>query len=158
MTAINKVVVFRVGTEEYAIPIPFVISIEKVEGITPIPHLPHYMKGIAKVRGELIPAVDFESILYSRTLQETEMSRMIVLQTEELSFAVLVNEAKEILDISSGNLKQPGLIAYQKTNYFTGVANLDARLITLIDPFKLVESLEGVREIKDYMKAQQTTA
>jgi purine-binding chemotaxis protein CheW len=83
---------------------------------------------------------------------------MIVLQTEELSFAVLVNEAKEILDIPSGNLKQPGLIAYQKTNYFTGVANMDARLITLIDPFKLVESLEGVREIKDYMKAQQTTA
>lgn len=158
MTAINKVVVFRVGKEEYAIPIRFVISIEKVEGITSIPHLPHYMKGIAKVRGELIPVVDSESILYSRTLQETELSRMIVLQTEELSFAVLVNEAMEILDIPSGNLKQPGLIAYQKTNYFTGVANMDTRLITLIDPFKLVESLEGVREIKDYMKSQQTTA
>ncbi|MBT2687005.1 chemotaxis protein CheW [Bacillus sp. ISL-47] len=158
MTAINKVVVFRVGKEEYAIPIPFVISIEKMEGITPIPHLPHYVNGIAEVRGELIPVVDYESILYSRALQETETSRMIVLQTEELSFAVLVNEAKEILDIPADNLKQPGLIAYQKTNYFTGVANLDSRLITLIDPLKLVESLEGIREIKDYMKTQQTTA
>ncbi|GLB58108.1 chemotaxis protein CheW [Cytobacillus sp. NCCP-133] len=157
MTAINKVVVFRVGNEEYAVPIPFVISIEKMEGITPIPNLPIYVKGIAKVRGELIPAADFENILYSRPLQADETSRMIVLQTEELSFAILVNEAREILDISSENLKQPGLIAYQKTNYFTGVANMDERLITLIDPSRLVESLEGIREIKEYMKTQQTT-
>lgn len=158
MTAINKVVVFRVGKEEYAAPIPFVISIEKMEGITPIPHLPNYVKGIAKVRGELVPVVDFENILYSRTLQENETSRMIVLQTDELSFAILVNEAREILDISSENLKQPGLIAYHKTSYFIGVANMDTRLITLIDPSKLVESLEGIREIKEYMKTQQTAA
>lgn len=158
MTVINKVVVFRVGEEEYAIPISFVISIEKMDGLTPIPHLPGYVKGIAKVREELIPVVDFERILYSRTLQEDEAARIIVLQSEELSIAVLVNEAKEILDIPADNLKQLGLIAYEKTTYFTGVANMESRLITLIDPSKLVESLEGIREIKDYLKAQQTTA
>lgn len=157
MTEINKVVVFRTGKEEYAIPIPFVISIEKVEGITSIPHLPNYVKGMAKVRDDLIPVVDFENILYGRSLKENETSRMIVLQTDELSFGILVNEAREILDIPSENLKQPGLLAYQKTSYFTGVANLDARLITLIDPSSLVESLEGIREIKDFMKSQQTT-
>jgi purine-binding chemotaxis protein CheW len=158
MTENNKAVVFRAGNEEYATPIPFVISIEKMEGITPIPHLPSYVRGIVKVRGELIPVVDFEDILYSRALSDSGSARMIVLQTEELSFAVLVTEAKEILDIPADCLKQPGLIAYQKTNYFTGVANIDHRLITIIDPANLVESLEGIREIKEYMKTQKTTA
>ena len=158
MTENNKAVVFRAGNEEYATPILFVISFEKMECITPIPHLHSYVRGIVKVRGELIPVVDFEEILYSRALSDSGSARMIVLQTEELSFAVLVTEAKEILDFPADCLKQPGLIAYQKTNYFTGVANIDHRLITIIDPAKLVESLEGIREIKEYMKTQKTTA
>ncbi|EIJ78785.1 chemotaxis signal transduction protein [Bacillus methanolicus PB1] len=154
MSEINKAVVFRVGSEEYAFPIQYVISIEKMERTTPIPHLPEYVKGIVKVRGELIPVVDFENILYNRQLVINEGTRLIVLHTPEMSLGVLVNEAKEIAEIPSDNLKQIGLIAYQKTSYFTGVANLDKRLITVIDPLKLIQSLEGIREIQEYMKTQ----
>lgn len=150
-----KVVVFQVGTEEYAIPIEHVISIEKMEGITPIPHLPVYVKGIVKVRGELLPVLDFEEILYHRSIQSNEHSRMIVLKTDDLSIGVLVNDAKEIIDIGKEDLKQLGLVAFNKTSYFSAVANLDSRLITMIDPSKLVQSLEGISEIQEYMKAHQ---
>lgn len=150
----NKVVVFLVGNEEYAIPIENVRSIEKVEGITPIPHLPNYVTGIFKVRGELIPALDTERILYNRPINLGETVRIIVLQTEDMSLGILVNEAKEILDIPPERIKQVGLVAYQKTSYFTGVANLESRLITIITPSILVKSLEGIREIQEYMKSQ----
>jgi purine-binding chemotaxis protein CheW len=36
----NKVVVIGAGKEEYAIPHQYVVSIEKLEGITPIPQMP----------------------------------------------------------------------------------------------------------------------
>ncbi|MBP2240789.1 purine-binding chemotaxis protein CheW [Cytobacillus eiseniae] len=157
MDNINKVVVFQVGNEEYAIPIQFVMSIEKVEGITPIPHLPSYVNGITKVRDELIPVIDFEKILYNRSYEMSEATKMIVLQTEMLSIGVIVSEAKEIIDIPSDKLKQLGLIAYQKTTYFTGVANLDSRVITMIDPSILVQSLDGIREIQEFMKSQKET-
>ncbi|MDZ5471094.1 chemotaxis protein CheW (plasmid) [Bacillus sp. 31A1R] len=150
-----KVVVFQVGTEEYAIPIQYVISIEKMEGITPIPHLPAYVKGIVKVRGELIPVIDFERVLYNRQIDNSDSIRLIVLHTEEMSLAVLVNEAKEIINIPQDKLKQVGLVAYQKTSYFTGVANLETRLITLIDPLLLIRSLEGIREIQEFMKSEK---
>lgn len=151
MSETNKTVVFQVGNEEYAIQIQYVISIEKMEGITPIPHLPEYVKGIVEVRGELIPVIDFESILYNRPLLVNENARLIVLKTDEISLAVLVNEAKEIIDIPEENLKQVGLITYSKTSYFVGVANLDHRLITVINPSALMKSLEGIEDIKDYM-------
>lgn len=150
----NKLVVFTVGNEEYAIPIENVISIEKLEGITPIPHLPTYVKGIMKVRGELIPAIDTESILYNREMESSDSVRVIVLNTDEISLGVLVKEAKEILDIPAEDIKQVGLVAYQKTSYFTGVANLDGRLITIISPTVLVKTLEGIREIQEYMENQ----
>ncbi|MGG7619974.1 chemotaxis protein CheW [Bacillus coreaensis] len=155
MLTTTKVVVFQVGTEEYAIPIEQVISIEKVEGITPIPHLPVYVKGIVKVRGELLPVLDLEEILYHRTIQYNDQTRMIVVKTDELTIGVLVNDAKEIIDIEKENLKQLGLVAFNKTSYFTSIANLESRLITLIDPSKLVQSLEGINEIQQYMKSHQ---
>jgi len=154
MLAINKFVVFQVANEEYAISIDHVISIEKMEGITPIPHLPSYVKGIVKVRGELLPVLDFEDVLYHRSIHENDQTRLIVLKTEELTIGVLVNDAKEIIDIAEENLKQIGLAAFGKTSYFSAIANLDARLITIVDPSKLVRSLEGVCEIEEYMKAQ----
>ncbi|UII54755.1 chemotaxis protein CheW [Cytobacillus spongiae] len=150
----KKVVVFQVGKEDYAISIEYVTSIEKVEGVTPIPHLPEYVKGIVKVREELIPIIDFETILYNRHITVTDSTRLIVLHTDQMFLGILVNDAKEIIDIQEEQIKQIGLVAYQKTSYFTGVANLDSRLITIIDPSVLVGSLEGIRDIQEYMKSQ----
>ncbi|MFB6465901.1 chemotaxis protein CheW [Cytobacillus sp. Hz8] len=154
MTDSNKVVVFQVRNEEYAVPIQFVMSIEKLEGVTPIPHLPSYVRGIVKVRGELIPVIDIEQIFYNHSLPMDETVRIIILQTEMLSIGILVQEAKEILDIPEENIKQVGLVAYQKTSYFTGVANLESRLITIVDPTILVQSLEGIKEIQEFMMKQ----
>ncbi|RKJ28253.1 chemotaxis protein CheW, partial [Butyricicoccus sp. 1XD8-22] len=41
----EKSVVFRCKTEEYAVSVEQVVSIEKLESITPVPHLPNYLLG-----------------------------------------------------------------------------------------------------------------
>lgn len=148
---------FQVGNEEYAIPVRSVISIEKIEGITPIPHLPAYVNGVFKVRGDLIPVIDFERVLYNQPTLTNETTKIIVLQTNDLSIGVIVKDAKEIIDIPQEKLKQLGLIAYKKTTYFTGIANLDSRIITLIDPSQMVQSLEGIKQIQEFMKSQKVT-
>ncbi|KIL49014.1 chemotaxis protein CheW [Jeotgalibacillus alimentarius] len=145
-----KAVVFKCGNEEYAISIQSVISIEKEEKVTPVPHLPAYMPGITEVRGELVPVLDFEEILYNRPLVAEE-SKMLVLKTEQLSLAVRVRDAKEIIDIPAERLKEIGLAAYRRTEYFTSVAQLENRLITIIDPEILTESLDGMKEIREYI-------
>lgn len=151
----NKTVVFQAGNEEYAFPILYVISIEKMEGMTAIPHMPVYVTGITKVRGDLIPVIDLEKVLYHRDIQADDKTRLIVLETSDISLGVLVRDAKEILEIPEENMKQPGLIAYQNTKFITGIANLDKRMIMIIDPQTLISSLEGIKEIKDYMQQQK---
>ncbi|EDL64758.1 chemotaxis protein CheW, partial [Bacillus sp. SG-1] len=136
------------------IPVGHVISIEKPENITSIPQLPDYVLGITKVRGELVPIIDFANILYGQQ-ESTEDKKLIVLKSEVLSLGIVVHEAKEILDIPEGALTQVGLMAYSRTKFFSGVINLEDRLITMIDPDVLVESLDGIREIQDYMKTYQ---
>lgn len=148
-----KVVVFRCGNEEYAIPVDQVVSIEKLEQVSPIPHLPDYFLGLMKIREELVPIVDFEQILYARSALKGEQSRIIVLNTEDMFIGLLVLEAKEILDIKIEDLKQVGLVNYTKTQYFSSVANLENRMITLIDPTILVRSVDGIKEIQAYMES-----
>lgn len=152
----RKAVITEVGVEEYGLPISNVISIEKVEGITPIPHLPSFVLGIAKVRNELIPVIDLNTILYQKKSELTEHVRLIVLQTETLNIGVVVQDAKEILDIPENAFNEVGLLAFTKTKYFSGVVNLEDRLITMIEPNVLVDSLEGIKEIKEYMKEKQS--
>lgn len=155
MAETNKAVVFQTGNEEYAFPILYCLSIEKLEGLTAIPHMPDYVTGISKVRGDLIPVIDLEKVLYNREILVDEKTRMIVLKTADISMGVLVKDAKEILEIPADNLKQPGLIAYHKTKFISGIANFDKRMIMVIDPETLIQSLEGIKEIKEYMKNQQ---
>lgn len=151
----EKAIIFQVGSEEYGMNVDYVISIEKFENSTPIPNLPPFVRGIVKSRGELIPVIDFEHVLYGQFLQHDLSSRLIVIKTKVLSIGLLVKEAKEILNIPTDALKQIGLMAYQKTKYFSSVANLDSRLITMIEPNLLVESLEGIKDILEFMKEQQ---
>ena len=53
-------------------------------------------------------------------------------------------------------IKQPGLIAYSKTNFIAGVANFDKRMIMVIELETLIDSLEGIKEIKEYMQRQHS--
>lgn len=146
-----KAVVFNCGTEEYAVPVDQVVSIEKLEKVTPIPHLPNYLMGFSRIRGQLVPILDFQRILYERS-SVGEQVRIIVLNTDVVNYGLVVTEAKEILDLDESILKQMGLVNYAKTKYFTAVANLENRMITYVDPKILVNSLEGIREIIEYLR------
>ena len=148
----EKVVVFQCGNEDYAVSIEHVVSIEKLEHVNPIPHLPNYLIGLMKIRGELVPIIDFEQILYNRSGVDQDQARVVTMHTEDLTVGLLVKEAKEILDIDEDNLKQIGLVNYTKTRYFTAVANLEDRMITIVDASILVRTLEGFNDIQTYVE------
>ncbi len=148
--AFEKTVIFRCGNEEYAVPVEQVVSIEKLGHITPIPHLPNYLLGFTRIRKELIPIIDFSRILYNVPSQG-EHCRIIVLNTDVVNYGLVVSEAKEILNFTENEIQQVGLVNYSKTRYFTAVANLENRVITCVDPKILVNSLDGIREIIEYL-------
>ena len=82
------------------------------------------MLGLMRIRGELVPIIDFEQILYGNSAKGHEEARVVVVQTDNLYIGLLVLNAKEILDIPESTLTSSGLIAYSRTPYFTTVANL----------------------------------
>lgn len=153
-----QTVIVRTGNEEYALPVESVVSIEKLEYITPIPHLPDYLLGLMKARGELVPILDFSQILYHKKTPSDEEAHVVVLTTNQLEVGLLVLDAKEILELPEERLTSTALKAYSKTPYFTTVANLDNRVITVIDPDILASSLAGMDEISEYVREQRSSS
>ncbi|MCA1320671.1 chemotaxis protein CheW [Bacillus tianshenii] len=150
----KKLVIFQANLEEYGVSVEYVVSIEKLDKVTPIPDMPRYMKGLMKVRDELIPVLDTRQILFHDQTELTDKSRVIVVQTTDLSAALLVEDAKEILDVQKDTIKPLSLIAANGSNYISGMVNLDKRLIAVIDPGKLVNGLREIGEIKEEMQKQ----
>ncbi|MCZ0756466.1 chemotaxis protein CheW [Anoxybacillus sp. J5B_2022] len=149
----GKVIVFQLDQEQYAIPVEYVVSIEKMSEPTVIPHMPEYVVGVVRIRGELVPVLDTTRIFYRRPYDRTEKTRLVVVHTEQLTVAFIVDEAKEIIDLPEEAIKQVNLLAYRNAPYFTGVANLPERLITLLDPNRLFMSLEGAMDLKEQIEA-----
>ncbi len=150
-----KAVIIQCGQEEYALPVETVVSIEKLERVNPIPHLPEYMLGLMRIRGELVPILDFQQILYGNSAKDDPNARVVVVQTENLYIGLLVLDAKEILDIPKSKLTSSGLLAYSTTPYFTTVANLEQRMITVVDAEILSRTLTGMDEIKEYVQTER---
>lgn len=149
-----KVIVVRCGNEEYAIPIEQTVSIEELNRVNSIPELPAYLLGLMRIRGELVPILDCQQILYNNSAKDDPNAKVIVVQDEGVYFGLLVPEAKEILDIQSDCLTAKELMAFSKTPYFSSVANLENRMIIMIDPTTLLETLAGIEDIKKYVEQQ----
>ncbi|MCH1626660.1 chemotaxis protein CheW [Ferdinandcohnia quinoae] len=152
----KKVVVFSAVNEEFGLPVEHVISIEKFQKLTEIPQMPKYMGGVLTMRDELVPIIDSNLILFNKKFVHTEKTRIIVAKTDEISIGLIVDDAKEILDISPEQIKQLSINGYQSSAYISGVINLEGRLITLLQPTSLIESLEGINDIKNHVHSHQS--
>ncbi|THE14972.1 purine-binding chemotaxis protein CheW [Bacillus timonensis] len=146
----QKVVVFSAGNEEFGVPVLNVISIERAQRLNAIPQMPNYMLGVLTIREELVPIVDTGIILFNKSVNHTDKTKIIVVKTDTLSVGLLVDDAKEIIDIPQNQVK-PLNVTYQLSSYITGVATLEGRLITLLDPHKLFYGLEGFERIEEHI-------
>lgn len=150
----QKVVVFSTSNEEFGIPVLNVISIERTQQLNAVPLMPNYMLGVLTIRDELIPIIDSGVILFNKKTNHTDKTKIIVAKTDTLSVGLLVDDAKEIIDIPKNQLKQLSL-TYQLSPYITGVATLEERMITVLDPSKMFDGLEGFDTIEEHIQSHR---
>ncbi|AOL35088.1 chemotaxis protein CheW [Geobacillus thermoleovorans] len=154
----DKYVIFRVEREQYAVSIAYVVSIEKMTAPTAVPHMPDYMAGVVRIRGELVPVLDMRELLYGRAIEETDQTRLIVAAVDGLSVAFIVDEAKEIADIEPEAIKPLQLMSAERTPYVVGMAAQADRLLTVLDPRVLFAHLDEAEEIREQVAAAQAAA
>jgi purine-binding chemotaxis protein CheW len=132
-------VICQIGGVEYAIAGDEVMQMEAYAGATSVPGAPSHVIGLVQVRQHVLPVVDARARLGLARIDPPLESRIVVLRLGERLVGLLVDGAREVLNIPPGQFQEPpGLIVRQSAGFVRSVAQLGARIILLLDTAKLV--------------------
>ena len=148
-----KPVVFRLGNEMYGVDINLVQSIEKDLNVVPVPNSQLYIKGILNMRNEVIPVYSLAR-KFGRA-QESTAESTIIISSSGLKLALEVDEVLEINDIKESNIvRMPSMLIKGDTQYLDRVANVDGKLIILLDMERLLtdDEVAGVKKITEELQ------
>lgn len=126
-------VVFSLKDEEYGIPIQEVREILRVPEISRVPQAPPHVRGVINVRGQILPVVEIRSRLGLEPLEVTPGSRILLAEAADRVIGLLVDGVSQVLRIPVTATKGGEEMAAATADYVRGLAQLDSRLIILLD-------------------------
>lgn len=139
----TKQVIFALGNEEYGLDIMLVNAIEKYTDMVKIPNAPSYISGIINLRGDVIPVFSLRSKFGLPDKEKDEDSKLIVTKSKGILLAYEVDVVKEIIEIPSENLiETPVIVKNKNTGYIKCVANINGRMILLLDHDGIISAKE----------------
>jgi purine-binding chemotaxis protein CheW len=135
-----KVIAFQLKDEEYAIPVQYVRSIEKIQHITRVPRTAHYVKGVINLRGVVTPIIDLRERFGFPSVPYSEQTRIIIVSIGDIEVGFIVDAANDVLDIPVSSIEPPPeAIGAVETDYIHGVAKVGKRLLILLNLEKVLE-------------------
>jgi purine-binding chemotaxis protein CheW len=139
----GRFLTFSLGKEVYGIEIKYVTEIVGLQGITEIPELPSYVKGIINLRGKIIPVIDVR-LRFKKDAQEyNDRTCNIVVNINNCPVGLIVDMVTEVITISQSDIIPPPQINNECYNrYIKGVAKVEGTIKLLVDCEKLLSSEE----------------
>lgn len=128
------VVCFRLGDEEYGIDIARVQEINRMIGVTRVPHAPEFMKGVINLRGQLVPIVDLRVRFGMPPSEPTKSTRIVVTEVGRGRVGLVVDGVSEVLKIPVEHIEPaPAMMSEVESAYIRGVGKYADRLIVLLE-------------------------
>jgi purine-binding chemotaxis protein CheW len=154
------VLVFRLGDDEFGLPIDAVVEVAQVPlQITRVPKTPKFLEGVVSLRGEVLPVVDQRRRFDLPKLEKNEARRLMVIKTERHRAGLIVDSVSDVLRTYRDNVAPPPELTDEKTSRLVrGVINLEKanRIVLLLDPTELLTRAE--QGLLDTFQAQSKKA
>jgi purine-binding chemotaxis protein CheW len=145
----EQLVIFELGAEHFGIEISSVEGINKMLEITKIPQAPEYMIGITNLRGSVLPVIDLQKRFGMKAQEETNETRIVVVNLEGVKIGMVVSAVSEVLTIEESVIEPPPpMVSNVNSEFITGVAKIDKRLVILLDLSKVLTIDERLQASK----------
>jgi purine-binding chemotaxis protein CheW len=130
----KSLVGFVVGDVRYAVPITSVREILNPVPLTPLPHAPPSIPGVADHRGEIIPIVDLRTRFGLPPSTDRRRAKWILVQVEGKTVGLAVDGVTEVFGTGGAELKPaPALGGGDDVRGILGVTNHDEALVFVLD-------------------------
>lgn len=140
---ILQLVTFRLGNEEYSLDILSVQEIIRHMELTRVPKAPQFVDGVINLRGRVIPVLDLRKRFGLSADENTEDTRIIVVDISDKTVGFKVDAVSEVLRLPADTVEPPpSIVTDVDSEYIKGVGKIDGRLIILLDVTKILNSTE----------------
>lgn len=130
----QQLVTFGLGTEEFGVDIMCVQEIIRIPPITRVPKAPSYVEGVINLRGNVIPVISLRTRFSMDRVEETDLSRIIVLQVQNKVFGIRVDAVTEVLRLDTEAIEPPPPVALgMDSRFILGVGKIQERLLILLN-------------------------
>lgn len=142
----SQVVIFRLGAEEFGVPIMTVQEIVRIpETLTTIPKTPKFVEGVINLRGTVLPVIDQRRRLGMDPLARNEGQRIMVYSFDGVRTGFIVDAVAEVLRIPNRQIEAAPALSEEQGELIARIAKLNGnkRMVMLIEP----RALLGAREL-----------
>jgi len=130
----EQLVTFSLGSEEFGVDIMCVQEIIRIPPITRVPKAPDYVEGVINLRGNVIPVVSLRKRFGMGEAEDSDLSRIIVLQVQNKVFGIRVDAVTEVLRLDTEAIEPPPPVALgMDAHYIRGVGKIGERLLILLN-------------------------
>ena len=139
-----KLIIFKLGREEYGLDILRVQEIKRMMGITRVPSTPTFIKGVINLRGSVLPVIDLRTRLGLAENDLTEAARIIVVLVNDGIVGFIVDEVVEVTTINTQDVEAAQTLSSGlSADFISGIAKADTRLYIMLNPDAIVNIAQG---------------
>ncbi len=152
----RKLVIFKLGNENYGVDIDIVNGIEKLLPIVRIPNSVPYIQGIINLRGSIIPVLSLRNRFGLPEVPDTDTTEFLITSVEGTMLALKVDAVDSIYDLMTAQtFETPAIVRTPETAYMKEVVLMeDKRLIIVLNTNELLskQEKEAVQKMLDQHK------
>lgn len=144
---VRQLVSFMLDEVEYGVDILCVHEILRFPDMTRLPNTPDFIKGVINLRGNVIPVVDVRIRFGFPVGEVTDLTRIIVIETNDKQVGLLVDNVHQVVRIPVSSIDPPSdLIMGMSEDFISGIGRLKDRLIVILNMTNIIflEDSDGV--------------
>lgn len=143
-TSSLQLVSFQLDQEEYGIEITKVQEIILMGEITRVPQTPVFVKGLINLRNTVIPIVDLRRRFGMDETENTDETRIMVVNVAGKTIGIIVDAVNEVLRVSQDQIAPPPpTVAGLGREYLTGLVKFEKRLLIVLDIDRILNEEEA---------------
>lgn len=153
---------FALGSEMFASDIRGIKEIIEYAGLTTVPMMPAFIRGVINLRGAVVPVIDL-SVRFGRAPTALTRRTCIVIMeaghdSERQDIGVVVDAVSEVLEIAPSQIEPPPSFgARVRPEFISGMALLESGFAIVLDVQRVL-SVEEMAGLADLAQSASTRA
>lgn len=141
----KQYVIFKLGSEEYGFEVSAVREIQDFEAVTKVHRAAYHIEGVMNLRGKLLTVISLRKRFQMQPSASESTQKIVVIEAPDAPVGFLVDEVVEVARIPDASLEKPPAYVASgiEAEYVMHIAKHDDRLITIVNPVKILELSSG---------------